>query len=766
MPKNSCISLNGDWTLYYQPEKAGKNEAYDPGMLTKYSRIPAQVPGNVELDLMRAGLECDPLYGENLYKYAKYEYYQWLYVKDIFVPSDFSGDRIILHFRGLDTLADVYVNDLPAGHAQNMFIEHEFDVTDLIQKGCGNRIVVHIHSVMNDARAKEYTMAMRGTAHRNEICWLRKAPHCFGWDIAPRLVSAGIWRGVELSAQSNTRITETYYSTPELAQDGIYLEYGYRFTTDADTLEGFRIRVTGSCGDSRFEHELAAHFVSANHGFLIRNPLLWWPAGYGAQPLYSVRMELWHHGEVVDAREEKIGLRVFHLERSFTPGKQEFKMFVNGEPIMAKGTNWVPLDALHSRDAGRVERAFSLVREAGCNIMRCWGGNVYEDNLFFDLCDEYGVMVWQDFAMGNTNYPQTDDFVPALEQEMGSLIRKIRNHPCLILWSSDNEIDLKNTWYHYERYESRYNRVAHETLVRIVQAHDPYRLLLRSSPEIPEGFHTDDVPEQHTWGPRAYFKDDFYKNSTAHFIGEAGYHGCPAPSSLKKFLPENRLWPYTNDAWAMHSTEDIRIEPIKGSRNQLMANQVHLLFGERPGDLDRFALLSQISQAEAMKFFVEHTRAMKWRRTGIIWWNMLDCWPQISDAVVDYYFTKKLAFHYLKRAQRPICLLLDEPAGWLHPVLLCNDSREDKRVAWRIEDGDSGETLLSGECLSPANKNITLGDLKTPSSEQRLYLLKWSIDGVSYGSHYISGYPVFDGDKMIRWLEIIRALPDSFELEL
>lgn len=762
----NTLSLNGEWTLYYHPEKGGRPQSYVPAMLTDWPSIPATVPGNVELALMAAGLAEDPFYGENLHDYAPYEYYQWVYVRDVDVPAEFGGERLVLCFHGLDTIADVLVNSIPAGRAENMFIDHEFDVTGLVRRGERNRIAVHIHSAMNDARNREYTMAMRGTGHRNEICWLRKAPHGFGWDIAPRLVSAGIWRGVELVARSNTRITETYYATPELNREGIYLEYGYRFTTDADTLEGFRIRVRGQCGDSCFEHDLAAHFVSGNHSIFIRNPRLWWPAGYGEQPLYDVRMELIHHGEVVDVRTERIGLRTVRLERRFTPGDQEFKFHVNGVPIMAKGTNWVPLDALHSRDVERLQRVHDLVAESGCNIVRCWGGNVYEDHAFFDLCDARGVMVWQDFAMGNTNYPQTDDFVPALETEMGSVIRKLRNHPSLVLWSGDNELDQKNLGFRYPHYDSRYNRVAHETLVRLVQAHDPYRFFVRSSPEVPDGFTLDDVPEQHTWGPRAYFKDDFYKHSTAHFIGEAGYHGCPAPSSLRRFLPEESLWPFDNDAWAMHSTEDIRITPHTGGRNRLMADQVRLLFGETPDDLTRFALLSQISQAEAMKFFVERTRALKWRRTGIIWWNMIDCWPQISDAVVDYYFTKKLAWHYLKRSQQPVCMVVAEPSGWSHPLMLCNDSLRDRQVQWRVEDGETGRILREGECTSPANENIMLGTLNTVAGEQRLHVLRWTVDDAPCANHYISGFPVFDADRMLEWVEIIRALPEPFEIKL
>ena len=755
MKKRYEISLNGEWELYYSPEKNGKPQKLDEIDITKFAKIKAMVPGNIELDLMNAGIEQDPFYSDNIYKYSEYEYYQWVFIKNLFIPTDFTGDRIILQFNGIDTIADIYMNGNLVGHSENMLIAHSFDVTDHIKAGEENKIVVHISSIMNFARNKEYTMAMRGTVHRNEICWLRKAPHSFGWDIAPRLLSAGLWRAVALASQPNTRILETYYATPEITPEGIYLEYGYRFTTDADTLDNFRIRISGSCGDSHFEDDRVAHFVSANHSMLIENPKLWWPKGYGEQPLYAIKMELIYNGDVVDSKEERIGLRSVRLERSFTRGNQEFKFFINNVPIMIKGTNWVPLDALHSRDEERLDRVHDLIDDSGCNTIRCWGGNVYEDTRFFDKCDERGLLVWQDFAMGNTNYPQTQDFAKVIEEEIGFQIRKTRNHPCLLIWSSDNEIDFKNTGFHLPHYDSRYNRVSHETLVRVVQAHDQYRYYLKSSPEIPEGFGTDDVPEQHMWGQRAYFKDDFYKHCTAHFIGEAGYHGCPAVSSLKKFIPADKLWPYENKIWAIHSTEDIRITPEINERNHLMANQVKLMFGEIPEDIEKFSLLSQISQAEAMKFFIERTKAMKWRRTGIIWWNMIDCWPQISDSVVDYYFEKKLAYHYIKRVQQPICLLMTEQSGWEQTIMICNDSNRTCSVQWCVTDGESGDIILQGEDISPANENITVGKINPVISEKKLYILTWADDGIECGNHYISGFPPYDSDKMIKWAEEI-----------
>lgn len=753
------ISLDGVWNLYYGPERKGRHEELKNLCLDEFPMIQGTVPGNVETDLVAAGVEGDPFYSDNIHKFRKYEYYQWIYEREFTITEDYDPDYLYAEFSGIDTYADIYINGIFLGSVSNMFIGHEFHIGPLVNPRCNNIITIHIHSAMNYARSKEYTMAMRGTGHRNEICHMRKAPHCFGWDIAPRLVSAGIWRGIRIYERPAIRITEAYYATPKLENGGIWLHYGYRFLTETDTLEGYTLRVRGESGESRFYHQAPAHFISGNHSIFIPEPKLWWPKGYGEQNLYEVVMELLHYGKIVHSRRERIGLRVFRLERDFNPTDQKFKLLVNETPIFAMGTNWVPLDALHHRDPLRLREVHDLCVEAGCNIIRCWGGNVYEDTPFYDLCDERGIMVWQDFAMGNTNYPQTDEFSRVMEGEASQVIKKFRNHPSLVLWAGDNEVDFKNMGYMYPTYDSRHNRVAHETLKKMVQAHDPYRYFIASSPEIPAGFHGENVPEQHTWGQRAWYKDDFYKHSKAKFISEAGYHGCPDPESIKKFIPREYYWPWDNKIWAVHSTEDVFIEPVLNLRNALMANQVEIICGEQPEEIGEFAVISQFSQGEALKFFVERTRALKWDRTGIIWWNMIDCWPQISDAVVDYYFVKKLAFHYLKRVQRPVCMFMSELNDWYHDLIISNDTREEICLIYRVENPLSKEKIAGGTKTVKAGENLVAEKIKVIPGKRELYLIYWEMEGITFGNHYITGFPPYGKETIFKWLEKINQLP-------
>jgi len=756
-------NLNGCWDLYFHPEKGGKSASFSPNMLTYFTKIPAQVPGNVQLDLCQSGIEPDPFFGDNLHKYAPYEYYQWIYSRSFTVNAIPDDQRLILSFGGIDTIADVYLNGQHIGRAENMFIEHEYDITDAVKFDKENQLIVHIHSAMNFARSKTYDMGMRGTAHRNEICWIRKAPHCFGWDIAPRFVTAGLWRDVCLKTQSSTRITETYYATPALSADGIYLQYGCRFVTDHDTLDDFTIRIHGICGEHAFEETVPAHFVSMNYTTLIKNPKLWWPLGYGDQNLYEITMELRYKDQVIDSRSERIGLRTLRLERDFAPNDQKFQIYVNEKKFFAKGTNWVPLDAFHSRDAEQLQKAHNLVVECGCNIMRCWGGNVYEDHAFFDLCDEKGILIWQDFAMGNTNYPQTPDFAAVIEDEIRSFVRKVRNHPSIAFWCSDNEIDYKNEGFQLPCRDSSYNRIAYELLPRLIQAHDPYRILIKSSPEIPEGFNMYNVPEQHRWGARAWYKDDFYLKHTAKFISEYGFHGCPAPSSIRKYIPKDHVWPLDNDYWAVHSTEDVRIERSNG-RNEMMREHVKIMYGTVPDDLEAFAVLSQLYQAEALKTMIEHCRSLE-DFSGLIWWNMLDCWPQISDSVTDYYFKRKLAYFYIKRCQKPLLVFMGQLSSWYHPVYISNHALEPADVHVTISDGDTNEVLLDGVYHAEAGETVKIADIRALVSDQKLLLIRYESNGENYGNHFITGTPAYKAEDMLRWYEKIRNLPDSFEYE-
>ena len=259
--------------------------------------------------------------------------------------------------------------------------------------------------------------------------------------------------------------------------------------------------------------------------------------------------------------------------------------------------------------------------------------------------------------------------------------------------------------------------------------------------------------EEHCWGPRDYFKGDYYRNTVCHFASETGYHGCPSPESLARFISPEKLWPPENNLeWVVHAAAmTASFDDPYAYRIPLMTRQVVTLFGHEPDNLEDYSLASQISQAEAKKYFIERFRVTKWRRTGIIWWNLIDGWPQISDAVVDYYLDKKLAYYYIKRSQQPLCFIFDEPdKNNTLPLHVVSDLQRDVRVSYRVTDITEGKTLLESEVTAPANSSVCVWRKELLPNERHFYLMEWEYDGVKGKNHYMTNIIDIDFDSYVK----------------
>ena len=466
----------------------------------------------------------------------------------------------------------------------------------------------------------------------------------------------------------------------------------------------------------------------------------------GRRIQYDVTVELLKDGLPIDALKLKHGIRTVELIRTSVTtaqGDGDFRFVINGEPIFVLGTNWVPLDVYHSRDITRIPMVMDFVDDIGCNMIRCWGGNVYENDLFFELCDDKGILVWQDFAMACAIYPQDEGFQERLRAEVTQVVRRLRQHACLTLWAGDNECDQKYLWGGRRR-DPNTNVLTRQVIPAVLRDEDPSRPYLPSSPYVdPIAYVTGErfLPEDHLWGPRDYYKSPFYTGALSHFVSEIGYHGCPEPASLGRFLSPSQRWPYTgSEEWLLHATSPIPGVDVHDYRVELMASQVRVLFGAVPDSLEDFAAASQASQAEALKFFVEMFRAAKWRRTGIIWWNIVDGWPQFSDAVVDYYFAKKRAYDVVKRSQQQLCIVVREPVAGAHEIVACNDARDDLDVQFNIVDAETGATIVVGHGMAAADAVTPLTTV-TATSDQRCLVLEWTSPLGPGRNHYLAGDP-------------------------
>ncbi len=748
MSFKQSFSLLGPWDLYFGPQ--GDVKSIDEAK-EKFQRITATVPGDAYLDLLNAGLIEDPFYGRNYFDLRKFEFYQWWYEKEFDLPEEFLDKRFKLIFHGIDTIATIWLNGNLLGKTQDMFVEHEFDVTGFL-KG-KNTLIVKIDSPLLWAKEKNYDAVNVSWEGRDEALWLRKAQHSFGWDIAPRVVSSGIWKDVELREFKDDEIEELYYATSKIEENSADLDIFFKFRTGLKYFEEFLLRFTFiDKYNYKQVFEFPVEFITGHLTVKLDNPYLWYPKGYGEPDLYRVKCELLYNGEVLDERVDAIGIRTVHLERTETAEDGIFRFIINGIPVRARGSNWVPLDALHSRDKERTIPVLELFDDLGCNIIRCWGGGVYESEEFFNFCDSHGIMVWQDFALACARYPQREEFQKVLEEEARKVIRRLRNHPSLILWAGDNECDYA---YNLENLLPSDNILTRKVLPSVCKQLDPYRPYLPSSPYLSDIVVRSkgklSPPEQHLWGPRDYYKSRFYTENNAEFISEIGYHGCPNLESLKRFIPEEYLWTWDNDYWRAHSVEHWRTRRRSYNRNELMANQIKELFGFIPEKIEDFILASQISQAEAKKFFIERARFSDniW---GIIWWNVMDCWPQISDAIVDYYFSKKLAYSYIKRVQEPFFIMISEPEGWYVKVVGINDTLSRKEGTFIISDADGGEKVIDGNySIEPLSKKV-LGMIRVSRGEQKLFIINWQLDGKSYKNHYLLGNPPFSLERYTDWM--------------
>ena len=741
-----------DWKLSVCPNSRVVRENYDfrtPSDVENSGLeiIPASVPGNFELDLMNAGkLTRDIFFGTNILKLQDLEcMHLWYFTEFETEPvSAVDGPDVFLNFEGIDTVSEIYLNGVLLGTAENMLIPHVFPLNKV--KSGIHKLLVHIIPVSVYARRFDLQTKAWAMKYTQDSLLVRKPAAMYGWDIMPRAISGGLWRPVSVEYRPRERIRDFYLSTLHLNTGGptnsAELLLKLSVDTSADDLRDLTVTVRGTHQgpdgkpDSSFGGSATIFSVNQVLSFRVENAVLWWPARYGEPALYDVEITLSRTkyengerlfnvpGETLDTVTFRHGIRTVELERTSLAGRNgKFFFRVNDRKIFVLGTNWVPADTFPSRIDSYTVRGLELALDAGCNMIRCWGGGPYPGDVLFDYCDEHGIMVWQDFSMACGLYPDDERTMALIREEGISVVKSLRNHASLVLWSGDNENDIFATFRGgsvngrpINRRDPNLNKLTREVLAEVTDRYDGFRPYIPSSPYIDEEvFRTAGLPaEDHLWGPRDYFKGEYYyKNSVAHFASEIGYHGCPSPASLKKFVSAESLGNRgdgricTDPEWLVHSASmETSPDAPFAYRVPLMTRQVEQLFGTASTDLETYALESQISQAEAMKFFIEHFRIGKWYRSGIIWWNIIDGWPQISDAVVDWYGVKKLAYEYIKRSQRMFCLMCDEPDSDGNIALFSvNDYASPIEFEYSLRNALTGETVLSGKSVSSADSS-------------------------------------------------------------
>ena len=745
-----------NWSLAYISNKRVREEKISltkPAEIRKgkYPVIKASVPGNYELDFMREGLLEDVYVGTNCLKTQELENLHFYYFTEFTYEEKADKDAFLV-FGGIDTVAEIYLDGEKIAFVENMLHEHRFSLKEV--RGGKHTLLVHILPVTIYARKFEIPATCWGMKYNQDGITMRKPGSMFGWDIMPRLVSAGLWKPVTIEYLPKARICDAFTYTGRFSQDGkALIVTTMKIETEEDFITDYTIVVKGVCGDSRFEREWKPFCASVKIDVWMENPKLWMPKNYGEPNLYDVEITLYYKGVECDKVNYRFGVRTIWLKRTSQAGDNgDFSFYINGRRIFVMGTNWVPTDAFPSRHDEYTLRDIEMVDDLGCNMIRCWGGNAYPSDVLYDYCDEHGIMIWQDFSIACGHYPDDERICALVKEEVRQVVKEKRNHPALVVWAGDNECDVFVVPFSDVAHTDdeppamlnpNFNKLTREIIMREVRNHDSTRPYIPSSPYLDEIAYRYGMPsEDHLWGPRDFFKTDFYGKANCHFASEIGYHGSPSPASIKKFIPEESL-PKTsmydicdNADWLIHASG---IEPcVEGNpysyRLPLMISQVERLFGSAAKDLDTFARQSQISQAEAFKYFIECFRVKKWRRTGILWWNIIDGWPQVSDAVVDWYGCKKLAYSYIKRSQSAFCLFCDEPIHGMLDLVATNDLQVPVNATYTVTNLMTDEVVYRGEVVLEANGIARIA--KLPDEKNAFYLIAWTSEQGEGKNHF------------------------------
>ena len=445
-----------------------------------YKWIEASVPGNFELDFMREGLLDDVYVGANSVKTQRLENLHLYYYTE-FTYSAKDGYDSVLCFEGIDTVSEIYLDGEEIGFVENMFHAHRFSLRGV--KDGVHTLLVHIVPATIYSRQFEIPAMCYGMKYNHDGIQLRKAGSMFGWDIMPRLVSAGLWKPVCIEYLPKARICNPFTYTNCLNPNGsAYLITTLKIQSEEDFISDYRVVITGKCGDSEFRQEYRPFCASLKIEFELQNAKLWWPKNYGEQNLYDIEITLLYNGVVCDKANYRIGVRTVWLKRTSCSGDDgEFCFIINGKKIFVTGTNWVPTDAFPSRQDEYTLRDIRLADDVGCNMIRCWGGNVYPSDLLYDYCDEHGIMIWQDFALACGHYPDDERLCRLVKEEVKQIVIERRNHPALVVWAGDNECDcfVVPGWETHKTenepsamLDPNYNKLTRDTILREVRNHD------------------------------------------------------------------------------------------------------------------------------------------------------------------------------------------------------------------------------------------------------------------------------------------------------
>lgn len=719
------------------------NEGWDFRQHDLPTFYPVKVPGSVHTDLMALRLIDDPYYRLNEKELQWIDKKDWDYrlVFDLGIAAE-NRDRKELVFEGLDTYARITLNGQEILQTDNMFRTWTVDVTNIV-KPEGNEMRVCFDSPTRRGKkelekfgfqlAADNDQSENGEMGADRVSpYIRKAPYHFGWDWGPRLVTSGIWRPVKLRAWSNARIENVNMITRKISGNKAELsaEVEIEVIEPGDYFVSVLAEIIGNSPRNseppqRISARLEKGLNSISIPVEIKDPVLWQPNGSGDQALYHFTVELSKGKKLIDARKETTGLRTVRLVQDPDPDRKgrSFYFEVNGQPVFAKGANYIPNDVFLSRvSPEKYEYIIRSAAEANMNMLRVWGGGIYENDIFYDLCDQYGIMVWQDFMFACAMYPGNDEFLENVRLEAIDNVKRLRNHPCIVLWCGNNEIeaawgpyDEKRGWGWKQRYTPQqreiiwkaYDTLFHKILPGVIAQEDPARPYWHSSPSAGMGeLASYDTPsgDMHYWGVwHGLHPFTDFSRYKSRFMSEYGFQSFPEFNSVKKYIiPED--YSIESEVMMAHQRSGIGNLRIK----QYMTEDYII-----PADFEQFLYVGQLLQAEAIKLAIESHRADMPYCMGSLYWQINDCWPVASWSGIDYYGKWKAMHYFVKEAYKPQMLVVSEQLDSVR-ISIVSDKEKTGKMTIEILGVDFMGNVLYHEVIPP---EMTSRDIISPTSK-------------------------------------------------
>jgi beta-mannosidase len=628
---------------------------------------PAIVPGCVHTDLLNNNLIDDPFYRDNEQKLQWIGKTDWEYQTTFKVaPKILSRQNIDLVFEGLDTYANVFLNDEPLIDADNMFRTWRTDCKRLLKPGV-NTLRIRFRSPINEVlplmARLNYQLPAGNDQGEKTSPHTRKAPYQFGWDWGPRLVTSGIWRPVYLEAWNKARVADLHILPKQVTAASARMTAEVEVVTNGDGAATIVVNnVTGKAIVATERVNLTAGSNRVKLDFVIPRPALWWPNGLGAQPLYTFKAQLLINGKPTDERTTRTGLRSLELRQQPDESGKSFTFVINGVPVFAKGANWVPADSFPTRiSRDKYRQLLESARDANMNMLRVWGGGIYEPDDFYELCDELGILVWQDFMFGCSLYPGDQAFLDNVRQEAVDNVKRLRNHPSIVIWVGNNEIE--SGWFHWgwkEQLPAKlwddYLKIFYGVLPEVCSSLDPSRPYWPSSPssKLEDDPETQKMGDSHYWQVwHASLPFSEYEKQSPRFMSEYGFQSFPQLETVNTYTVP-----------ADHDIQSpVMLAHQRHPRGNQLIREYMLREYAEPKDFESFLYVSQVLHAEGIKIGAEHLRRIKPHNMGSLFWQLDDCWPVASWSSIDYTGRWKALQYYARRFYSNILVSSQEENG-------------------------------------------------------------------------------------------------------